>query len=122
MIGLAHVEDDKRFSGEDIATLERFAALALIALEKAHLYADVRHELAERKRTEVVLRESEMRYRTFLESSPDPIVVYDMKGIATYVNPAFEQTFGFSRDELLGKQIDFVPPENCGGNTGLQSN
>ena len=30
----------------------------------------------------------------------------------TYVNPAFEQTFGLSRDELLGKQIDFVPQEN----------
>lgn len=112
VIGLAHVEGDKRFSGEDIATLERFAALALIAIEKAHLYAGVLHELAERKRTEVILRESEMRYRIFLESSPDPIVVYDMKGIATYVNPAFEQTFGLSRDELLGKQIDFVPPEN----------
>jgi PAS domain S-box-containing protein len=53
-----------------------------------------------------------MRYRTFLESSPDPIVVYDMKGVATYVNPAFEQTFDLSRDELLGKQIDFVPPES----------
>jgi PAS domain S-box-containing protein len=34
-----------------------------------------------------------------------------MSGIATYVNPAFEQTFGLSRDELLGKQIDFVPEE-----------
>lgn len=112
VIGLAHVEEDKRFSKEDIATLERFAALALIALENARLYADVHHELAERRRTESVLRESEMRYRTFLESSPDPIVVYDMKGIATYVNPAFEQTFGLSRDELLGKQIDFVPQEN----------
>jgi len=112
VIGLAHVQADKQFSGEDITTLERFAALALIALEKTHLYAGVRHELAERKRTEVILRESEMRYRTFLESSPDPIAVYDMKGIATYVNPAFEQTFGLSRDELLGKQIDFVPPES----------
>ena len=112
VIGLAHVEDKHRFSEEDIATLERFAALALIALEKSQLYADARHELDERERTEVVLRESEMRYRTFLESSPDPIVVYDMKGVATYVNPAFEQTFGLSRDELLGKQIDFVPPES----------
>ncbi len=37
VIGLAHVEADKQFSGEDITTLERFAALALIALEKAHL-------------------------------------------------------------------------------------
>jgi PAS domain S-box-containing protein len=112
VIGLAHVDGAKRFSSEDIATLERFAALALIAMEKARLYADVRHELTERKRTEAVLRESELRYRTFLESSPDPIVVYDMKGVATYVNPAFEQTFGLSRDELLGKQIDFVPPES----------
>jgi len=112
VIGLAHVETEKRFSSEDIKTLERFAALALIALEKARLYADVRYELAERKRTEAFWRESENRYRTFLESSPDPIVVYDMKGVATYVNPAFEQTFKLSRKELLGKQIDFVPPEN----------
>lgn len=112
VIGLAHVELDRQFSDEDIATLERFAALALIALDKSRLYADVRHELAERKRTEAILRESEHRYRTLLESSPDPIVVYDMAGVATYVNPAFEQTFHLSRDELLGKQIDFVPAES----------
>ncbi|MBM9603759.1 PAS domain S-box protein [Desulfopila inferna] len=112
VIGLAHVDADKRFSREDIATLEQFAALAIIALEKARLYADVRRELVQKKMTEAFWRESESRYRTFLESSPDPIVVYDMQGVATYVNPAFEQTFQLSRDELLGKQIDFVPPEN----------
>jgi len=112
VIGLAHVGVDQQFSDEDITTLERFAALALIALEKARLYADVRHELAERKRTEAILRESEGRYRTFLESSPDPIAVYDMQGVTTYVNPAFEQTSNLSREELLGKQMDFVPPEN----------
>lgn len=112
VIGLAHVEEGRRFDEEDLATLERFAALALIALEKSKLYAEVRRELVERKRTEAFWRESENRYRTFLESSPDPIVVYDMNGIATYVNPAFEQTFQLSRDELLGKQIDFVPPES----------
>ncbi|MDJ0622306.1 MAG: PAS domain S-box protein [Desulfocapsaceae bacterium] len=112
VIGLAHVEERRRFDQEDLATLERFAALALIALEKSKLYAEVRRELVERKRTEAFWRESENRYRTFLESSPDPIVVYDMKGIATYVNPAFEHTFQLSREELLGKQIDFVPPES----------
>lgn len=112
VIGLGHVEVEKRFGNDDIAVLEQFAALALIAVEKAQLYADVKRELAEREKTEAVLRDSERRYRTLLESSPDPIVVYDMKGVATYVNPAFEQTFGLSRDELLGKQIDFVPKEN----------
>ncbi len=111
-IGLASVKPGKRFKAEDAAVLGLFAELALVALDKAKLYADVRHELAERKRTAATLRESEQRYRLLLESSPDPIVLYNIRGEATYVNPAFEQTFGFSSDELLGKQIDFVPEEN----------
>lgn len=48
----------------------------------------------------------------FLDSSPDPIVIYDMDGFTKYVNQSFEKTFGWSQAELLGKRIDFVPPEN----------
>jgi PAS domain S-box-containing protein len=111
VIGLGHITEEKRFDQESITIVERFAALALLALEKAELYNEVRRELAERQKAEARIRKSEQRYRNFLESSPDPIVVYDMNGVATYVNPAFEQTFGMSREELLGKKIDFVPPE-----------
>jgi PAS domain S-box-containing protein len=112
VIGLATVKSGRRFAEEDVAILGRFAELALVALDKAKLYADVRRELAERKKAEAILRESEQRYRLLLESSPDPIVLYNIRGKATYVNPAFEQTFGFTSDELLGKQVDFVPQEN----------
>lgn len=112
VIGLAHVEPEKRFRTEDLTVLGHFADLATIALDKAKLIADARRELAERKRAEEVLRSSEERYRRLLESSPDPIVVYSIQGEAMYVNPAFEQTFGLKREELLGKQIDFVPPES----------
>jgi PAS domain S-box-containing protein len=112
VIGLARVNDKKKFGRADVEILSRFAELSLVALEKAQLYADLKRELNERKNTEAVLRESEERYRSLLESSPDPVVVYDMQGVATYVNPAFEQTFGFSCHELIGKHIDFVPEAN----------
>lgn len=111
VIGLGHVDPERRFDDEDVRLLERFAALATLALEKGALYKAARHELRERHKAEARIRESEQRYRIFLESSPDPIVVYNMQGVATYVNPAFEQTFGMARSEILGQPIDFVPPE-----------
>ena len=89
VIGLASVKPGRQFKEDDIAILDRFAGLALVALDKAKLYADVRRELADRRRTEATLRESEQRYRLLLESSPDPIVLYNIQGKATYVNPAF---------------------------------
>jgi PAS domain S-box-containing protein len=112
VIGLASCDPAKKFQTEDISFLGRFAELALVALDKAKLYAAVRRELAEKKLTEETLRGSEERYRLLLKSSPDPIVVYTMGGKAVYVNPAFEQTFGFSSDEVSGRQIDFVPDES----------
>ena len=54
VIGLASVTPDRQFTEEDIAVLGRFAELALVALDKGKLYADVRRELTERKRTEAI--------------------------------------------------------------------
>ncbi|MGB2690342.1 MAG: PAS domain S-box protein, partial [Desulfobacterales bacterium] len=70
------------------------------------------HDISDRKRAEDMLRDSEERHRLLLEVSPDPIVLYGIEGKTIYVNPAFEQTFGWSLDELREKRIDFVPEEN----------
>ncbi len=69
-------------------------------------------DITERRRVREALQKSEERNRLLLESSPDPIVIYDEKGQVIYVNPAFTQIFGWSEEELLGKRIDFVPEEN----------
>ena len=68
-------------------------------------------DITERKEAEKKLKESEERHRTLLKRLPESVVVYDMEGKTLYVNPVFEKTFGWSRDEVLGKNIDFVPPE-----------
>ena len=70
-------------------------------------------EIKERKDAEVALRYSENRYRSVIEAMPDAMVVYDMEGRVTYLNPAFTDVFGWTSEECVGKKLDhFVPKEN----------
>ncbi|MCP4115996.1 MAG: EAL domain-containing protein [Desulfobacteraceae bacterium] len=57
-------------------------------------------------------QKAEAQYRLVLESSPDPVVVYDMQGGVTYLNPAFSKVFGWTLDEIRGQPLEFVPPEH----------
>ena len=67
-------------------------------------------EIQERRLAQTALGESEEKYRSLMESVPDPIVVYDMNGLVTYMNPAFTEVFGYSIKECLGKKMDhFIP-------------
>ena len=47
-----------------------------------------------------------------LEAQPDPVAVYDLTGRIRYLNSSFTRVFGWRADELIGKQIDFVPDES----------
>jgi PAS domain S-box-containing protein len=69
-------------------------------------------EITERKRIEETLRASEQRQSLLLESSPEPILSYDSKTTIVFVNKAFENLFGWSRNEVLGRQLDFFIPES----------
>ncbi|MBI3376561.1 MAG: PAS domain S-box protein [Betaproteobacteria bacterium] len=65
-----------------------------------------------RNRGEAALRESEVRYRTLVDWSPEPIAVH-RDGKIIYVNPADIKMFGAtSAQDLIGKPIlDFVHPD-----------
>ncbi len=74
---------------------------------------NLKAEIRERKQAQEALRESEEKYRSVMEATPDPIVVYDMQGKVTYMNPAFTRVFGYTLEECLGKKMDhFVPEEH----------
>ncbi|MBU1742219.1 MAG: PAS domain S-box protein, partial [Proteobacteria bacterium] len=69
-------------------------------------------DITERKQAEAALQESQEKYLSILESSPDPVVQYDQAGRVIYVNQAFTRVFGWTLEELVGRSIDFVPEED----------
>ena len=68
-------------------------------------------DITERKQAETALRDSENHFRSLAETIPDALVVYDDLGRVTFINKAFEELYGWSVEELVGKPItNFVPP------------
>lgn len=65
-----------------------------------------------RKRTEIALKESELRYKTLIELSPEPIIVNCHDKIV-YVNPSAVKMFGGnSAEEILNmSSVEFIVPE-----------
>ncbi|WP_457553204.1 sensor histidine kinase [Desulfobacula sp.] len=66
-------------------------------------------DVTEEKIAEKKTRELYKIYQKILEFIPYPIVVYDDKGLVSYINPSFAATFGWSLKELKGRPVPFVP-------------
>jgi PAS domain S-box-containing protein len=54
-------------------------------------------------------RRAEQRYRAFLKFLPIPVFVFNLDNTVSYLNPAFEEVFGWRFEEVEGKKIPFVP-------------
>ncbi len=71
-------------------------------------------EIAERKRSEARLSESEQRFVRFMRHLPGLAWIKDLQGFYVYANEAAEKAFHTPRTELYGKTDDDVfPPETA---------
>jgi len=82
-----------------------------IQLEKSNFNLTV--EIAERKRIEDALKESELKYRSVVENIQEIIFQTDNEGKWLFLNQSWEHVTGFSVEESLGKLfLDFVHPDD----------
>lgn len=71
----------------------------------------VERDITDRKRAEITMRESEVRYRSMFENNPQPMWVFDAETLAFLaVNDATVAHYGYSRDELSKMTIGDIRP------------
>ena len=56
-------------------------------------------------------RAAKLSFRRLFESAPDAMVLANAQGSIILVNDQTEQLFGYSRDELIGQQVEMLIPE-----------
>jgi len=68
-------------------------------------YRGIDRDITERKAAEEALKESAEQYRLLVSTSMDGFTVVDETGHLTDVNDAYCKMMGYSREELLGKDV-----------------
>ena len=73
-------------------------------------FTGILHDLSDRVRLEERLRASEARWRAVVESAVDAIIVIDAKGHIEAFNPAAERLFGYSEQDVVGRNVSMLMP------------
>lgn len=58
------------------------------------------------------IKKVEERFRGFLESLPDAIIIVNSDGIIQIVNSQTEKLFGYNRDEIVGQEVEKLMPSH----------
>ena len=108
------VERDGKIVGlESVWTTRQGSRLVIIENARAvrdqegniQYYEGTAEDITERKKVEDELRSSQERLKILFESAPDGIYLYDLKGTVVDGNKAAEELVGFTRAELIGKNL-----------------
>jgi PAS domain S-box-containing protein len=94
------------FDERDLELLALLANHAAIAVENARLHELAQVELAGRKRFEQKSEQRRLFLEWVFEYAPDAMVALDHDNCVLEWNQGAENLFGYSRDEVLGQNLD----------------
>jgi len=73
----------------------------------------IARDITKRKRAEEEIRESEEKFKRLFNRNPEALLYVDKDFKTIDINPQFEELFGYSIDEIKGKEIDeFIVPKD----------
>ncbi len=112
LLGLARDISEKKKIEEESAHL-RNQLEDLVAERTSELMdtnMELRREINDRKSSEEALRESEEKFRGFVETSADLVFRLKESGYIEYISPRVTELSGYTVEELVGKYISYTTP------------
>ncbi|MBK8046126.1 MAG: PAS domain S-box protein [Anaerolineales bacterium] len=73
--------------------------------------AALQAEITQRAAAQVAASEREMKFSTLLEAASEAIIVVNESGVIVLSNPQAEKLFGYARNELIGKPVEWLMPD-----------
>ncbi len=85
--------------------------------KKPKYFIFILKDITNRKQIEILLRESEEKFKSISNSANDAIIMLDNDDSISFWNNAAESLFGFSREEMIGEKIyeKIIPADMCAG-------
>lgn len=69
-------------------------------------------DISQRSNYQLAVKKSEKLFKTVVDASKDAMITINDKGIISLFNPAAENMFGYSSNDIIGKPLGQLMPEN----------
>lgn len=103
------------FQRKDMSQFCGMISAKIITIDSQPHIISVARDITERKKFETMIMESEEKYRSILNASPDDITITDLEGKVLMTSPAANQMFGYKADfdGFIGMDLlDFIVAED----------
>jgi PAS domain S-box-containing protein len=108
-----HCSAPRQWQPSEIDLLQQLATTVAIAIQQSEVYEQMEQELSAREQMQIVLEESEERFRTLSAAAPIGICQTNADGICIYTNARWQEMSGLSLQDSLGDGwLQAIHPED----------
>ena len=111
VLAVIEVASFSELTTERRTLLEESAGMIALKLDLLQRNLATRELLGQVRISQERTRKTEQFFRSVLELAPDGIMVVDESGVIRLANKQAEVLFGYTRDELIGKPVENLVPD-----------